>query len=74
MPIERAVPSTRRIAASTVLAFRSGIFVSAISLTCALVTLPTLFLFGSPEAFSRPAAFFKRTAAGSEAEVDDSWF
>lgn len=28
MPIERAVPSTRRIAASTVLAFRSGIEVT----------------------------------------------
>src|SRR5207248_4614101 len=47
MPMERAEPSIIRIAASIVLQLRSFIFCSAISLTCALVTLPTL---------SRPAA------------------
>ena len=37
MPIERADPSTMRIAASTVSQLRSAIFFSAISFTCALV-------------------------------------
>jgi len=60
----RAVPSTIRIAASTSLALRSFIFSSAISFTCWRVTVPTLFLFGVPEPLARPAAFFRRTAAG----------
>ena len=63
-PIERAVPSIIRIADSRFAAFKSGIFVSAISCTCARVTEATLVLFGSPEPLSTPAAFFKRTAAG----------
>src|SRR5205807_982309 len=46
MPIERAVPSTVLIAASRSLAVKSLSLVFAISSTCALVTLPTLFLFG----------------------------
>src|SRR6185437_11653959 len=47
-PIERAEPSTIFMAASTVSQFKSFIFFSAISRTCALVTLPAL---------SRPGAF-----------------
>jgi hypothetical protein len=47
------------IAASTEAAFRSGIFCVAISRTCFSVTLPTLSLFGVPEPFWRPAAFFR---------------
>src|SRR5262249_10178121 len=42
MPIERAEPSTMRMAASMVSQFKSFIFFSAISLTCALVTVPAL--------------------------------
>src|SRR6185436_12711586 len=42
MPIERAEPSTMRIAASIVSQFKSFIFCSAISRSCALVTEPTL--------------------------------
>src|SRR5438128_4547010 len=42
MPILRAVPMTMRSAASTVAELRSGVFSSAISRTCARVTLPTL--------------------------------
>src|SRR5712692_2715088 len=64
IPIERAVPSTVLIAASSDAAFRSGILVLAISSTCFLVTLPTLFLFGTPEPFCKPAAFRRRIAAG----------
>ena len=60
----RAVPATMFMAASTSLAFRSGIFSSAISRTWALVTVPTLFLFGSPEPFSTFAALASRMAAG----------
>src|ERR1019366_302859 len=49
IPMERAVPFTLLIAASTEAAFRSGIFCRAISRTCFSVTLPTLSLFGVPE-------------------------
>ena len=55
----RAVPSTIRIAASTLAAFRSGIFVSAISRTLSRLTVATLLRFGSPEPDSIPAATFK---------------
>src|SRR5262249_43163616 len=40
-PIDRAEPSTIRMAASIVVALRSFIFFSSISFTCALVTWPT---------------------------------
>ena len=53
-----------RMAASTSEVFKSGILVSAISLSCALVTLPTLFLFGSPDPLGIPVVFLRRTAAG----------
>ena len=52
------------IAASTSFAFRSGIFVSAIERSCACVSRPTLFLFGSAEPFSIPSASLMSTAAG----------
>src|SRR5262245_50675456 len=52
------------IAESRLVVFRSGSLSCAMSRTCFLVTLPTLFLLGSPEPFSMPAAFFKSTAAG----------
>ena len=64
MPILRAVPSTIRIAASTLAAFRSGILVSAISRTLSRLTVATLLRFGSPEPDSIPATFLRRTAAG----------
>src|SRR3989338_1333791 len=64
MPIERAVPSTIFIAASMSRADKSTILRSAISFTCALVTLPTLAVFGVAEPFSTLAAFFKSSAAG----------
>ena len=51
-------------AASSVAAFRSGILVLAISSAWARVMEPTLFLFGTPEAVSMPAAFLIRTGAG----------
>ena len=59
-----AVPAIMLMAASRLAAFRSGIFVSAISLTWSFVILPTFSLLGTPEAFCRPAAFLIRTAAG----------
>ena len=59
-PIERAVPSIIRIADSMFAAFKSGILVSAISCTCARVTVATFVLLGVPEPFSTPAAFSKK--------------
>src|SRR5579872_1414614 len=64
MPIDRAVPATVFIAASILAAVRSLTLVLAISSTCALVTLPTLFLFGVGEPFSIPAAFSNKFDAG----------
>ena len=52
------------IAASMEAALRSGIFFSAISWSWALVMVATLFLLGSPEPFSTPAAFRMRVAVG----------
>ena len=52
------------IAVSMVAALRSGIFVSAIFLTCSLVILATFVLLGVPEADSIPQAYLIRTAAG----------
>jgi hypothetical protein len=62
--MERAVPRMLLEAVSTELAFRSGIFLVAISRICFSVTLPIFSLLGVPEPFSMPAAFSSRTAAG----------
>src|SRR5690606_1850826 len=59
-PIERAEPSTMRMAASTSLAFRSFIFASAISRTWARPIVPALALPGSLEPDFRLAAFFRK--------------
>src|SRR5262245_61536778 len=60
----RAVPATVLTAASSDSAFRSGSFVFAMSSTCFLVTVPTLFLFGSADPFAMFAARFSSTDAG----------
>ena len=62
-PIERAVPSIIRIADSIFAAFKSGILVSAISCTCARVTVATLVVLGVPEPFSTPAAFLQKNSS-----------
>ena len=49
---------------STSLAFRSGIFVSAIWRTWRWVIVPTFSRLGSPEPFSMPIASLISTAAG----------
>src|ERR1700730_17263955 len=64
MPIDRAEPSTIRIADSTVSQFRSFIFCSAISLTCALVTSPALSRPGVLEPDSTFAAFLRKKETG----------
>ena len=64
MPMLRAVPFTIRSAAASEAEFKSGAFSSAISRTCAGVTLPTLLRFGTPEPFASPAARLSSTAAG----------
>src|SRR5450631_373029 len=64
MPIDRAVPSTVLMAASTEAALRSGIFFFAISSTCALVRLPTLVLFGIADPLEMPTAFMIKTGTG----------
>src|SRR5690606_28642454 len=56
MPMDRAVPSITFMAASMFRELRSSIFSSAILRTWSRLILPTLFLFGSPEPFSTPAA------------------
>src|ERR1700677_5136522 len=64
MPIERAVPRMLLAAASTVLAFMSGIFWLAMAMICFSVTLPFLSLLGVPDPLSMPAAFSSNTGAG----------
>src|SRR5439155_17791574 len=63
-PIDRAVPAMISAACSTSCAFRSSSFVSAICRTCAFVSRPTLFRFGSAEPLSSRSASLIRTAAG----------
>ena len=60
----RAVPAIMLIAASTDAAFKSGIFISAISLIFSLLIVATFVLFGTPEPDFRLHAFFNKTAAG----------
>ena len=60
----RAVPAIMLIALSMVAAFRSGIFISAISRILSLEMVATLVLLGTPEPDFRLQAFFSRTAAG----------
>ena len=64
MPDERAVPTTWEIADSRREQFRSLIFVCAMSVTCAIVTRPTLFRFGWPDPFSSFAALNSSVATG----------
>src|SRR5689334_11004702 len=60
----RAVPATVFTAESSESQLRSGIFSFAISSTCFVVTVPTLFLFGSADPLAMLAARFSSTAAG----------
>ena len=64
MPIDRAVPSMIRIAASRLAGVQVGQLGLRDLLDLRRVTLPTLLRFGSPEPFSIPAAFLSRIAAG----------
>ena len=59
-----AVPAIMLIAASMLAAFRSGIFISAISLTLSLEIVATFVLLGTPEPDLMLQAFFSKTAAG----------
>ena len=49
--------------------FKSEIFWSTISINCAFVKLPTLFLRGLSEPFLRPAAFLIKADAGGSLEA-----
>src|SRR5271170_3068231 len=62
--MERAVPFTEFIAASTEKQLRSGILILAISSTCFNVILPTRFLFGSAEPLAMPTARLISTGTG----------
>src|SRR5262245_19423849 len=64
MPIDRAVPATCASAPSGSMAFRSGIFVSAIWRAWAPVTVPTLSVRALAAPFSMPAACLSRNAVG----------
>ncbi len=63
-PIALADPATMLIAASIVVALRSGIFILAISLTFAWLRVPTFYLLGTPLPFSIPAYFLIRNDTG----------
>ena len=62
--MERQVPAIILMAASTVAAFKSGIFISAISCNWAFVIVATFVLFGTPEPDLILQAFLIRTGAG----------
>src|SRR6476619_65300 len=64
MPIERAVPATCFFAASKSFALRSGIFVFAISATCASVTVPAPSRPGAIDPLAMPAAWRRSTGVG----------
>ena len=64
MPMLRAVPAMTRNAASSLAAFKSFDFILTMSMTCFLVTLPTLSLFGVLDPAVMPAAFLSRMDAG----------
>ena len=49
IPILLAVPAIMLIAVSTEAAFKSGIFISAISLSLSFVIVATFVLFGTPD-------------------------
>ena len=66
MPMLRAVPEITRNAASSLVAFKSFIFIFTMSITCLRVTLPTFSLFGVFEPDASPAAFFNRIDAGGD--------
>ena len=59
-----AVPSIIRDAASTSLAFRSGILIVAISLNCSQVIVATVSVFEFPDHFLILHAFFNKSLAG----------
>src|SRR5215470_610483 len=63
-PIERAEPSIIRIADSIVSQLRSFIFCSAISFTCALVTVPALSRPGALAPAWMFAAFLRKKETG----------
>src|SRR5882672_6690945 len=64
IPMLTAVPRIVRTADSRLAAFKSGNLSFAISSTCFFVTVPTLFLFGTPEPLAMLAARFSRIDAG----------
>src|SRR6202021_3403042 len=65
-PIERADPSTMLMADSIVSQFKSFIFCSAISRTCALVTEPAMSRPGVLEPLSIFAAFLRKCETGGD--------
>src|ERR1051325_3070808 len=72
----RAVPEIVRKAASSLVAFISLNFNFTISMTCFLVTLPTLSLLGALAPEAMPAAFLSSTEAGGDLVIkvnDLSW-
>ena len=69
IPIERAVPSTVFMAASMSLALRSGILISAISLTWALVTDAHLDLVGLGRSLVDPGSLAQQ--GGGRRGLDD---
>jgi hypothetical protein len=66
-----AVPLIISIAFSILKAFRSGIFVVAISFTWSMVSFPTLSLFGVPEPLTIPAAFLISSEAGGVFKIKE---
>ena len=64
IPIFRAVPSTIFIALSSLVVFKSGSLILAISSSCTFVIDPTFIKFGAEDPFLIFAALTNKTDAG----------
>src|ERR1700677_3965890 len=71
IPIERAVPSTWRLADSMSAVLRSGSLMVAISSTWALVTVPTCSRPDVEAPFSNPAAWRSRAGVGGVLRMNE---
>jgi len=70
IPILRAVPSTILIALSSLVVFKSGSFILAISSNCNFVIDPTFIKFGLAEPFLIFAALTNKTDAGGVFKIN----
>ena len=70
MPMLLAVPAIMLIAASMLAAFKSGIFISAISFTLSLEIEATFVLLGTPDPDLMLQYFFNNTATDDDIVIN----